>query len=87
MRITFNFQVYLKCLENSQMRVPLGWGCAGLEKGSFHTARAASGCVICLASELHMIYIIQIFKRLSLLICYYEVILKNILQTETLYTI
>lgn len=65
MGITFNFQVYLKCLENSQMQVPLGWSCAELEKDSFHTARAALGCVICLASELHMIYIIQIFKCLS----------------------
>ena len=66
MRITFSFQVYLKCLENSQMQVPLGWDCTGLEKGSFHEARAASGCVICLASELHMIYIIQFLNSFAL---------------------
>lgn len=66
MRITFSFQVYLKCLENSQMQVPLGWDCTELEKDSFHKARAASGCVICLASEPHMIYIIQFLNSFSL---------------------
>lgn len=43
MRITLSFQVYLKCLENFQMRVPLGWDCTELEKGSFHKARETSG--------------------------------------------
>lgn len=46
--------------------VPLGWDCIELEKGSFHKARAASGCVICLASEPHMIYIIQFLNSFSL---------------------